>query len=200
MAGIIFPYFRDPHNFSNYVETPQECGVCGRERPGYDGAFYGEDDLDFICEPCLATGELAHLGFTTNQADRHTLYWQLKVAHPNLEEAEIEPIVQEKASTVEERTPSVITWQDFEWPAHCQDYACFLKEAGKADFNALAPDGDGRMFAREHLYHDTKSDLEDIWDTIRPDSPTNLAESYNTAVYLFQCLHCGEYIILWDCN
>jgi uncharacterized protein CbrC (UPF0167 family) len=198
MAPITFHYFRDPHHFSTYTDETQTCDICGRDRPGYEGPFYSEEDLDFVCEKCLASGRLAEDEATANSADSRTLYWQIKVANPQLSEDEVKERVEEKTAEVEERTPHIVTWQDFEWPAHCQDYACFVKEAGKPDLNALSPDGDGRMFLYEHLYHGLTTDLDDLWASVRPDSPTSNETSYHAGVYLFQCLNCQDYTILWD--
>lgn len=62
----MFRYFHDPHNFSTYTLEPQQCEICGEHRPGYGGSFYGPEDLDFVCEDCLANGKLAERNFTTN--------------------------------------------------------------------------------------------------------------------------------------
>jgi len=106
--------------------------------------------------------------------------------------------VWERTAEVEQRTPSPVTWQHLSWPAHCGDYACFIGEVGQPDLNALAPNGDGKAFLAEHL-HEAMLMLEtDIWDWIRPDSPKDASTSYSVGVYLFQCLHCGHYLILWD--
>ena len=198
MAAITFRYFRDPHHFSTYTDEPSVCDICGRTRPGYEGPFYGEEDLDFVCEECLASGRLAEHDVFANSADKRTLYWQIKVAEPLLSEEEIEALVNGKTAEVEQRTPHIVSWQDIEWPAHCRDYACFVKEAGKPDLNALSPEGDGRMFLYEHLYHGLTTDLDDLWASVRPDSPTSNEVSYSTAVYLFKCLTCQDYAILWD--
>jgi uncharacterized protein CbrC (UPF0167 family) len=198
MAAITFRYFRDSHHFSTYTDEPSVCDICERTRPGYEGPFYGEEDIDFVCEQCLVSGRLTEHDAFANNADRRTLYWQIKVAEPQLSEEEIEALVNDKTAEVEERTPHIVSWQDIEWPAHCRDYACFVKEAGKPDLNALSPDGDGRMFLYEHLYHGLTTDLDDLWASVRPDSPTSNEVSYSTAVYLFQCLTCHDYTILWD--
>jgi uncharacterized protein CbrC (UPF0167 family) len=198
MPATTFRYFRDPHHFSTYTQEPRTCDVCGRTPPGYEGPFYSEEDLDFVCESCLASGRLAEQDATTNSADTRTLYWQIKIANPHLSEEQIETLVNDKTAELEQRTPHIVTWQDFEWPAHCQDYAAFVKEAGKPDLTALSPVGDGRFFLNEHLYHGLTTDLDHLWSSVRPDSPTSNDTSYSTAIYLFQCLHCNDYTILWD--
>jgi uncharacterized protein len=198
MPPITFRYFRDPHHFSTYTEEPQTCDICGRDRPGYEAPFYGEEDLDFVCEKCLASGRLAEQDCTTNSVDRSNLQTQIEAAEPGLAKDEIDARVEQIASEVEERTPGIVTWQDFVWPAHCGDCCIFIKEVGKKDLNALAPNGGGQAFFEQHLGESAEMDVDDLWSSVRPDSPTSNETSYHVAVYLFQCLHCQDYTILWD--
>jgi hypothetical protein len=44
------------------------------------------------------------------------------------------------------------------------------------------------------------TNIPDVWRAIRPDSPKDNSTAYSVGVYLFQCLRCQEYVILWDCN
>lgn len=201
-SEIVFRYFRNPHQFSTYSDTPKTCDICGQVRAGYGGPFYGKADVEFVCEECLATGRLAERDVITNEGDLVALREQLRGKHPKLDEAQIEARAQQRTTELENCTPHLITWEDFFWPAHCGDYCCFFKEVGKPDLNNLAPDGDGRTFFGTHLYGDL-SDLTDVsvvWERIRPDSPKDNVISYTVGVYLFQCLHCGAYVILWDCE
>ena len=106
----------------------------------------------------------------------------------------MENFVKDRNNELEHRTPHVITWQDFFWPAHCGDYCCFIKEAGKPDLVPIAPEG---------KYHLLFNDIDDesfryFWEGIRPDSPKDNSTAYSIGVYLFQCLHCKQFIILND--
>ena len=77
-----------------------------------------------------------------------------------------------------------------------------MKEAGKPDLNELAPDGDGGAFVGAHLYGRLRerTPVDDVWQSIRADSPKDNSVAYQVGAYLFQCLHCGEDVILWDAN
>lgn len=191
-------YFRDPHHFSSYAEAGEVCPFCGLARPGYQISFYSEaedDDLDFICEVCLACGKLVARGMKINEATE--LRPDLRLLQPDLSEAEVETLFQTRASELEQRTPAIMAWQPLIWPIHCGDFCCFIKEAGQLDMERLAPDGDGRAFFETHLIEEGR---DDIWETVRPDAPEDNSVGYSVGVYLFQCLECREYQIEWDCN
>jgi uncharacterized protein CbrC (UPF0167 family) len=194
-APPAYRYFREPHHYSTYSAAPQTCDLCGQTKSGYKGPFYGEADIDFVSEDCLATGKLSEVAGTTNQGDTEALRSQLMERHPELRPAQIKNLVQELTAELEQRTPHLITWQDFDWPAHCGDYCCFIKLAGKRDLDKLAFDGNGREFYEKHA---VDAGVRDIWDDIRADSPKDNSEAYSPEVYMFQCLNCAEYVLLAD--
>lgn len=195
-----FRYFALPRQFSTYTEEPQQCQLCGRARAGYEGPYHGIEHIDFVCEECLAAGRLADKEQTTNEGDLEGLQEQLKQRHLELGDGEIAKLVQQRTEELEQRTPNLLTWQDWFWPAHCGDYCRFIKDAGKPDLIALAPDGDGKAFFRDHAIDVDVSDMDAVWKAIRPDSPIEHTESYSVGVYLFQCLECNQYVIMWDCD
>jgi uncharacterized protein CbrC (UPF0167 family) len=98
---------------------------------------------------------------------------------------------------VEERTPGVETWQDFDWPAHCGDFCRFEREVGQAELTALASDGDGHRFFREHVYDGHLAGLE--WEHFPPSAPSPEA-AYSVGIYLFRCVECERPILLWDAD
>jgi uncharacterized protein CbrC (UPF0167 family) len=122
------------------------------------------------------------------------LVQQLLKRHPELDQVAVERLAEEHTDELQFRTPHVTTWQDFLWPAHCGDYCCFIKEAGKPDLVAIAPDGQTRSFFE--LSDDNA--FQYVWEGIRPDSPKDCSTAYSIGVYLFQCLACHEYVVLWD--
>ena len=185
-----YRYFREPHVFSYYSAAPKVCDICGLSRPGYDGVFYGPVDIDFVCEVCLVGGRLAEVNASTNTAS-------------NLGDSVPSALAAERARELEQRTPLAATWQELVWPLHCGDFCCYLGEVGKPDLNALAPDGDGKAFFVAHLaesYGRDPQHITDIWDGIRPDTARISPGVWTIGVYLFQCLHCGQYEIEWDCD
>jgi hypothetical protein len=149
----------------------------------------------------MAIGRFSGVHCSTNDGDRETLRRQLLQNCPDLETPEIEALVQERTAELECRTPRLITWQSFIWPAHCGDYCRYIKEVGQPDLIKLAPDGNGPAFLAAHaLDVDDLEYAQEIWEGIRPDSPIDNHTDFSVGVYLFQCLHCQRYIILWDCD
>lgn len=197
-----FRYFLHPHEFSNYQEEPRHCDICGRTQSGYEGPFAGEhDEVEFVCEDCLSSGRLQELDLSTNDGNVSSLRRQLRVLEPQLADVELDRLARERTAAIEHRTPCIMTWQDFFWPTHCGDYCRFIKEVGQPELNQLSPEGNGVAFFAAHA-----SDIEDmdsareIWEGIRPDAPSDGKDGYTTGVYLFRCLVCGQYVVLWDCD
>lgn len=190
-----FRYFAHPHRASGYDKQPQPCGICRNVRFGYHGVFYGLDtDIRFVCEECLVGGRLAEHGLSINRGDIAKLTEQLRRLHPQLEEEMIYALAQERTAEVEQRTPSMSTWQDFDWPAHCGDYCRFVQEVRLADLTRLAPDGDGRAFFVTHEVggeEQAEEYAQVVWPMLERDSP-------DVGVYLFECVTCQRPILLWD--
>lgn len=198
---IIFRYFEHHHQFSTYREDPDQCDLCGRSGPGYDGPFYGLLDIDFVCEECLAVGRLAAIDIATNQGDVAALRDQLRILHPQSGDGERDQLARDRTAELEHQTPHLVTWQDFFWPAHCGDYCRFIKEVGQPELARLSPDGDGPAFLATHASDITDIDhAREVWADVRLDTPLDGHLAYPLSVYLFRCLTCGEYVLLWDCD
>lgn len=200
--AVEYHYFARPHDFSTFKPEPRRCDLCGERRAGYDaGGFLGRRDVDVVCEVCLSSGRVQDAGIITNDGDSTTLCGQLAQMRRDLSEEAIKALADERTAELEGRTPHVPTWQYLLWPAHCGDYCRYLKEVGQPEIVSLAPDGDGPAFLVAHT-----PDIDDIehacevWKDIRPDAPQNLGVTYSVGAYLFQCLTCGEYVLLWDCD
>lgn len=180
---------------SSWQDVPRACGLCGRERAGFAGNFYGRGSLAFACEECLGSGVVGDAGFATNQGDVAALRTQLA---PLPDDAR-ERLVQARTQELETRTPHLTTWQDLVWPAHCGDYCRFVSEVGKRELAALAPDGDGEAFFAAHL-HPSLDGTEDDYGAIVPPHAPGRGEQFDVGVYLFQCLGCARHVLLWDAS
>lgn len=173
-----FRYFVGPREStaSTWTDDPQDCGICGEVRPGYAGPYYGVGDLDFVCEPCLEAGRLAEKDFRTNEGE----------PGPPLD----------RRAELERRTPNLVTWQDFLWPAHCNDFCRFEREVGQRELDALSGD-DGAAFFRAHV-HPSQAELDFGWEDLPLHGPSRRDESNSLSVYLFRCLVCDTPVLWWD--
>lgn len=195
----IYPYFADPEHFSTWSDHSQECSLCGEEKPGFEGPFYGEDEIEFICENCLERGEIVEIGATTNDGDMESLREQIVEMQPNLKEEQVARQVEQKYAALAEQTPPMATHSPLLWPAHCGDFCIYIKEAGRADLQKLAPGADSHAFFLMHfLQSDQHQDAEKIHARMRRESTENNHISHSPAVYLFQCRNCDEYFLLSD--
>ena len=197
MSDSLFRYHQSPHEFSTYSQEVRNYDLCGKKASGYEGPFYGANKIDFVCEECLVSGKLAERNASTNEGDFGTLKKEIQEKQSNLSSEEIESLVKVADDELQHRTPHVVTWQDFFWPVHCADYCCFIKEAGKPDLLKIASEGQVHL-----LFDDIDNEDFGQWfeAAVRPDSPTDNSVAYSVGVYLFKCLHCQKYMVLWDAD
>jgi uncharacterized protein CbrC (UPF0167 family) len=198
-----FRYFRDPIHFGvGYSSEAQSCSICNEVRDGFNLWRDGPDDERFVCPECLSSGKVGEYYVMGMDPDIGILRQQLKEIHPDWDDLQIEECAKMRTNELLDCTPRIETWQGFFWPAHCGDYCCFLKEVGKTDLNQLASDDDGKSFFASKLRDKDgeNTPIDPVWDSIRPDSPKDKSVTYNVGVYLFQCLQCEEYVIIWDRN
>lgn len=126
-----FRYFQNPHHFSNYSDIGKVCPFCGLVRPGYGGGVYeqaGYDGYDehhgFICEVCLSEGRFPSRGLIVEESDK--LRSDIRLRFPELSEAEVETLAQQRTSELERRTPRIKLFPLYYWASHCGDFCCFI--------------------------------------------------------------------------
>jgi len=101
----MFRYFRDPDNFAFKVDQASPCSVCGRVGLWFDAeGFYGANEIECICDDCLAQGRLKELEMETNEASEGT---------------------EEEKDIIRFRTPALPIWQDRMWPFVNGQYCVF---------------------------------------------------------------------------
>jgi uncharacterized protein CbrC (UPF0167 family) len=166
------------------------------------GESSATDGVRFVCDACLVGGKLVERGTWVNLANGALLRAELTKRHPEWSDNDIERLARERTVEVEQRTPAPLTWQDFFWPAHCGDYCRYEREVGKPDLAALASDRDIPDFIEECLQEDDRAmtNARELWEDLRPESPEGIKPAYSIGVYLFQCLACDRFILLWDCD
>ncbi len=169
-----FKYFRDPDNFSFKIDEVSACSVCGDKGIWFDaGGFYGETEIDCICDECLASGKLENLGIETNEAFGDN---------------------DEETNVIIYSTPALPTWQNRVWPYVNGDYCVFERLASKADF--INKNEFINSFSAEDK---EQTDLDWLWQTLPNNRiTTHLEGNFDVSVYLFTCQ--GQKYCTWDAS
>jgi uncharacterized protein CbrC (UPF0167 family) len=191
-----FDLFAAPAAYSTWSDDA-ECHFCGAEG-AFESPFLGEEEIDAVCDECLAEGKLAEIGLSTNQGDSVALRTQL--ASKRLPMHEAEALLDEQLRQVEQLTPAWVSWQDQLWPAHCGQFARYVKVMGRDDVLERCADKPPADWLAEALHDPEDADMEALWGEMRPGSPTDQSEAYSTEFYLFECRVCGHEMVMWDCE
>ena len=83
------------------------------------------------------------------------------------------------------RTPGYCGWQQEYWRAHCNDFCAYLGTVGYTELEEMG------------LVDEVRETLLDDW---YEEIFTDLTKDGSIVGYLFQCLHCGKYLLHIDCG
>ena len=83
------------------------------------------------------------------------------------------------------RTPGYCGWQQEYWRAHCNDFCAYLGTVGYTELEEMG------------LADEVRETLLDDW---YEEIFTDLTKDGSIVGYLFQCLHCGKYLLHIDCD
>ena len=167
-----FRYYADPVGEGVFVRSDATCDACGRARGWLaDCVLYSaEVDGPAICPWCVADGTAARKwDGTFNEV--------------------FEAIATARSQEVCERTPGITTWQDWDWPCHCDDAMRYLGRPGEAELRA-------RPAALENLLVNLR---QYAWGTDEEQVAGFLGGLGGSVVaYHFGSLHCGADTVVWD--
>lgn len=203
---MTFTYFENPLKFSPLSDGLTTCAICGKEKICFDASlFYGEDQIDAICQECLTEGKLKDKNIFTCQGDAEELQRQLKDLHPTWSDEQLDEDVSRKTFSLEKTTPHLVTWQDWEWPCADGDYCKFIGYGSKPLYASLAPGTDGKQLFNHSFYYtiEEDSDTESFWDVLLPKDEINDYEAstdLDTLFYVFRSLHSNIIVTLWDAS
>ncbi len=198
-----YKYFKYPNRLAAFHDEEQACDICKRTKACLDAtSFYGEQELESVCEDCLKAGRLAEVNAFTTDADVEMLVEQLETLHPEWNKEKLLKDAKAKTDELEQRTPPILSWQEWKYPAMDGDYCQFIGFASKSDFEKLANGEDPKTFFASTLYDTFKEDtnIDGVWNSIPNKRIKNVAQSndYFLLVYLFKSLHSDTYVSLWD--
>lgn len=169
----------------------------------FDGSvFYGEQTLKAICPDCLSDGRLEGMGITTCTGDSSELVKQLQELHPEKNEVEIRSAADELTQQLEYRTPHLVSWQDWDWPAANGNYCCFIGFGSKSLYKTLCGEEDSMEFFGSSIHSslDDDSDPEYLWEEMPSKAIPDYKESseYSLLFYVFKSLNSDQIITMWD--
>ncbi|MGO5073129.1 CbrC family protein [Clostridium sporogenes] len=146
------------------------CDCCGETVDVYyEGSFYSVEDVECLCPECIDNGTAAKKFDGQYQQD---IFNDEKVVN------------EEYRDEILHRTPSYISWQGSNWPAHCDDYCEFLGDAGWDKIEELR--------IQDSFENFTGFDIKELKEYLSPNG--------SLCGYLFRCLKCGKYCLCADCD
>ena len=202
-----YKYFKYPSRLAAFHDDAIACQICAEEKICLDASsFYGEKEMDAVCEDCLKAGRLKEISACTTDADVEMLVNQLEELHPDWEKDQLLQDAKAKTDELEFCTPPVLSWQEWKYPAADGDYCQFLGFASKQDYERLSllaeEEIDAKAFFASTLYDTFAEDtnVDGVWDSLPNKKIKQVAQSndYFLLVYLFKSLHSDTYVSLWD--
>ena len=163
----VFIYHPDPIATGAFQTGDAVCDCCKSPTSiFYTGPFYAKDSDLLFCPDCIQSGAAAKKFQGCFTAPDHCD----NIGNP------------EKLEEICYRTPGYYGIQQEQWIAHCGDYCAYR---GEISYHDLTPE----------LLADFKATWNDrphqIWNLEYVCGSLGLAYEG----YLFQCLHCGKYLL-----
>jgi uncharacterized protein CbrC (UPF0167 family) len=168
-----FTYYEDPLGDGTLERSNAECSACGRRR-GFIATCHASgakvpSEARF-CPWCIADGTAhARFGARFNSVD-------VGAAPDSRDE-------------VERRTPGFLTWQDWDWPAHCNDAAVYRGQPTGEELRRN-PEALRALLAELRQWEWGRDDtyVEEFIDGL----------GGHQVAYLFECRHCRTPLVRWD--
>ncbi len=173
-----FRYHPDPFATAAFLISPSPvtCECCNSPTQiCYKGPFYTVANIDTLCPECISSG-LAARKFDGAFQDEYCL-----------EDGVTDP---EKKEELLFRTPGYQGWQQEYWRVHCGDYCAF---AGYVGYRELK-----QMGIVEEILDDPVCAGD--WGDGKEEMLAAMVNGGGFQGYLFQCLHCGKYLLWTDCD
>ncbi len=174
-----FKYFKNVAENAEFID--ENCDICNSKENCLEGVYFsGDIDYNSVCLKCLLEGKV-----------KNTIpSYVIKNLEISMKKESTYSINSMKEKIKElEKTPPIPWIQYNNWPSCCGDFACYIGEWEQEDFiNYLNNKENSIVFLNKSLDESTKNKVDDInvlWEDI----------GYNTAAFVFQCLHCGKFII-----
>ena len=167
-----FKYHPNPLITRAFEESKEGvvCDCCKKlTHIYYQGPFYSIENVDCLCPTCISNGDAAKK-FNGSFQDNFSI------------EEGVEDL--DRIDELIHRTPGYCGWQQEFWRVHCNDFCAYLGYVGALELKALG--------ILEEVLEDP------IWDDEHKDMIQESVNGGHLQCYLFQCLHCGKYLVWMD--
>lgn len=154
-------------------EDGEKCDCCGKTTKFvYTNPFYAEEEVDCLCPACIASGKAAK---------KFDGYFQ---DPESLDEGVADA---SKLAELTQCTPGYNSWQQERWRVHCGDFCAFVGYVGKKEIEEM---GILEELLADDIWFEISDDPRELIDVLEKDG--------RVQGNLFQCLHCGRYLIWVD--
>jgi uncharacterized protein CbrC (UPF0167 family) len=198
-VSFTIKYVDDFDRCSPEHEGDEPCVVCETHDNIAWRGFSTEEENNVACISCVAAG-LPDWIQQGRGGQAGELEGQLRGLHPDWSEEEIAADMKAKQHELARRTPPILSWQEWFWPACCGDYCRFLQHCGQRDLDSIARrrgKGTGLELLREGLIDPHLQPPEAVWSFLPADS-LSPSSNHGTQAYAFECLTCKRILVEWD--
>lgn len=167
-----FKYHPNPLITRAFEESKEGvvCDCCKKlTHIYYQAPFYSIKNVDCLCPTCISNGDAAKK-FNGSFQDNFSI------------EEGVEDL--DRIDELIHRTPGYCGRQQEFWRVHCNDFCAYLGYVGALELKALG--------ILEEVLEDP------IWDDEHKDMIQKSVNGGHLQCYLFQCLHCGKYLVWMD--
>lgn len=175
-----FKYHPDPLKTGSVVESEEICECCNKPRGYvYSGSMYTRNRPNSICPWCISNG------------DAHRMF---QIEFASLMPAVIDPKkpveIQCSSEAFDEllhKTPGFSSYQEIEWPNHCEDFCEYHGIAKVADLRRISAEEKNRIFETSWI---DDSELNDCLESKDTEELHHFIK--------FVCRSCGEVLLQVD--
>ena len=138
----------------------------------YTGPFYAEDEIEILCPDCIKSGKASKKFDGVFNA----------VVNEDLKQSIIDEVTK--------RTPSVNSWQDFEWVDCCNDLCMLYGILTWDEIEELEIEDEvTEALMNNDDFLQMEMDLEELKSLVN-DEEINLI--------VFRCMHCDQFYVIID--
>lgn len=167
-----FRLYADPIGEGRFLRSDATCDACGQARGWVSDAILYTSDRSkgVMCPWCIADGTAVRKwGGTFNEV--------------------ADPLPADRLVEVCERTPGIATWQDWDWPCHCNDAMRYLGQPTDVELRAQPAALDSLLTdLRQYEWGNDKERVDEFLGGL----------GRGQVAYHFRCLHCGADTVVWD--